>query len=122
MAKDTATKLLARVRELREARGLSQEAFAEKAAYVIRVMSERLLGLGASWELVTAADVYTAHSIQPILETILRPGLSVAARQGVHLIHARPPIVDIEFEMDLRGVCTEELRFSSVDTGLVLTQ
>ena len=31
MANDTATKLLARVKELREARGLSQEAFAEKA-------------------------------------------------------------------------------------------
>ena len=31
VANDTATKLLARVKELREARGLSQEAFAEKA-------------------------------------------------------------------------------------------
>lgn len=31
MANDTATKLLARVKERREARGLSQEAFAEKA-------------------------------------------------------------------------------------------
>ncbi len=31
VANDTATKLLARVKEIREARGLSQEAFAEKA-------------------------------------------------------------------------------------------
>ncbi len=31
MAKDIAKRLLARVRELREARGLSQEAFAERA-------------------------------------------------------------------------------------------
>lgn len=31
MANDTATRLLARVKEFREARGLSQEAFAEKA-------------------------------------------------------------------------------------------
>lgn len=31
MANDTAKRLLARVRELREARGLSQEAFAERA-------------------------------------------------------------------------------------------
>ena len=31
VANDTATRLLARVKELREARGLSQEAFAEKA-------------------------------------------------------------------------------------------
>ena len=31
MANDTATRLLARVKELREACGLSQEAFAEKA-------------------------------------------------------------------------------------------
>lgn len=31
MTNDTATKLLARIKELREARGLTQEAFAEKA-------------------------------------------------------------------------------------------
>ena len=31
MANDTATRLLARVKEFRKARGLSQEAFAEKA-------------------------------------------------------------------------------------------
>lgn len=31
VANDTATRLLARVKELREARGLSQEAFAEQA-------------------------------------------------------------------------------------------
>jgi len=31
VANDTATKLLARVKKLREARGLSQEAFSEKA-------------------------------------------------------------------------------------------
>jgi transcriptional regulator with XRE-family HTH domain len=31
VANDTATRLLARVKEFREARGLSQEAFAEKA-------------------------------------------------------------------------------------------
>lgn len=31
MANDTATRLLARIRELREARGLTQESFAERA-------------------------------------------------------------------------------------------
>ena len=88
----------------------TSEAMAEKASYVMKVMRERLEGLGVSWELVTVVDIYTAHPIHPLMETILLPGLGAAARHGVHLFHTRPPIVDIEFEMDVRGVCCEKLR------------
>jgi hypothetical protein len=82
------------------------EAMAEKSAYVMQVMEDRLNGLGGSWDLVTAVDVYTAQPNHRVLETIVLPRLGVAARHGVRLFHAQPPIVDIEFEMDLRGVCS----------------
>lgn len=83
------------------------QAMSEKSTYVLQVMDERLKGLGVSWEAVTAVDVYTAQPIDPLIGKILLPGLGAAARHGLRLFHARPPIVDIEFEMDVRGVLTE---------------
>ena len=83
---------------------------AEKSGYVMQVMEDRLNGLGGSWEFVTAVDMYTVHSAPCALERTILPRLNVAARQGVHWFHSRPPVVDIEFEMDLRGVCCEDLQ------------
>jgi hypothetical protein len=79
-------------------------AMREKAAYVLGVMRERLHGLGADWPDVTATNIYTAFAIEPFLaDTILR-GVGPAAGHGVIWHLSRPPIVDIDFEMDMRGV------------------
>ena len=79
-------------------------AMGEKATYVLGVMRDRLHGLGGDWADVTAINVYTAHPIEPFLaDTILR-GIGPAAVHGVTWHLSRPPIVDIEFEMDVRGV------------------
>jgi hypothetical protein len=87
----------------------SLDAITEKAAYVLERMSERRLGLGASWEEVTAVDVYTVHDIFPLLQSQLIPATPAAARHGVRWHLTRPPIVDVEFEMDLRGVRVEQV-------------
>jgi hypothetical protein len=79
-------------------------AMAEKAAFVVGVMDERLRALGAGWTDVTAVNVYTAQPIESYLaDTILRR-LGAAAVHGVtwHLSH--PPVRDLAFEMDMRGV------------------
>jgi hypothetical protein len=82
----------------------SPDAMREKAAFVLGVMRDRLHGLGADWADVTAINVYTAHSIEPFLaDTILR-AVGAAAIHGVHWHLSRPPVVEIEFEMDMRGV------------------
>ncbi len=83
----------------------SPEAMAEKAAYVMGCMSERLGGLGVSWADVTAVDVYTVHDIFPFL----RSHILLSDRHGVRWHFARPPIVDVEFEMDVRGVREERI-------------
>jgi hypothetical protein len=83
---------------------VSADAMREKAAFVLGVMRDRLHGLGADWPDVTAINIYTAHPIEPFLaDTILR-GVGAAAIHGVHWHLSRPPVVDIEFEMDMRGV------------------
>jgi hypothetical protein len=81
-------------------------AMEEKAAFVLGVMEERLLGLGGDWELVHTADVYTVHPLGAIAGQVWNK-LGPAACHGFRWYQARPPVVEIEFEMDLRGTRTE---------------
>jgi hypothetical protein len=87
----------------------SAEALLEKAQVVMHVMSDRLAGLGATWDQVTAIDVYTAHSLAPLVEGAILPKLGGAALHGVHWYYSRPPIAGLEFEMDLRCVWQDGL-------------
>jgi len=41
------------------------------------------------------------------METLVLPGLPAARRHGVTWYYARPPVIDIEYEMDLQGVVTQ---------------
>ena len=71
------------------------------------IMQERMRALGAEWPRVTTIDVYTAQPIHGFLvEEILRPA-GAAAIHGVRWFPSRPPILGLEFEVDLRGVLRE---------------
>jgi hypothetical protein len=78
-----------------------------KAEFVLGLMQHRLAGLGVNGEHVTGIDVYTLHDIHRLMKDPLLDRLPAACRFGVQWHYARPPIIDIEFEMDLRGVRTE---------------
>jgi hypothetical protein len=83
------------------------EAMTEKAAHVMRTMGQRVDGLQVTWSDVTRVNVYTVHAVRAYLcEVILAP-LAETSVHGVHWHYARPPIVGLEFEMDLRGVRCE---------------
>lgn len=86
---------------------VSPEAMAEKARCVVQIMNTRLTGLGARHEQLTMIDVYTAHDLRSSLADILIPEIPAAAAAGIRWFYSRPPIVDIEFEMDMRGVRRE---------------
>ena len=79
-----------------------------KAAFVMDLMEHRLHGLGADWSLVNAIEVYTVHSLDTILPEVVLTRAGPAGAHGVRWHYTRPPITDIEFEMDLRGTQTEE--------------
>ncbi len=87
----------------------SPDALIAKAECVAEIMNSRLKGLGGSSELLTTIDVYTAHSLLPLLEGVLETRIPAIARLGVHWFHSQPPVVDIEFEMDMRGVVREDV-------------
>lgn len=85
----------------------SRVAMAEKATFVLDLMENRLRGLGVDWTHVTAADVYTVHSLDHLVPDLVMGRLGPAGIHGIRWFPSRPPIAAIEFEMDLRGVRTE---------------
>jgi hypothetical protein len=85
----------------------SPAAMCEKATYVVGVMQSRIERLGVAWENVTAIDVYTVQPIEAALGPVLLDAIGAATARGIHWYHARPPIDELEYEMDARGVRTE---------------
>ena len=90
------------------ARGdVSPKGLREKARFVLGEMERRFSALGFAWHDTTATQVYTVHDFYPFLaEEIVRRG---AARSGLTWHFARPPIIELEYEMDCRGVRHERV-------------
>ena len=83
----------------------SPDAILEKARYVLGEMERRLAALGFAWRDTTATQVYTVHDLHPFLaDEIVRRG---AARVGLTWHYARPPVRELEYEMDCRAVAVE---------------
>ena len=85
----------------------SPDAMREKARHVVGIMEERLVGLGAGWDELTATDVYTVYLLEGLLEDAVLPTIGPAARHGLVWIPSRPPVRELEFEMDMRAVRTQ---------------
>lgn len=90
------------------ARGdVSVEGLRAKARFVLGEMERRLSALGFGWQDTTATQVYTVHDLYPVLaDEIVRCG---AARAGLTWHFARPPVIELEYEMDCRGVRRERV-------------
>ncbi len=87
----------------------SSEAMIQKASFVMDLMETRLNGLGADWSKVTNVDIYTVHALERILPEVILRRIGSAGALGVCWFFSRPPIIGIEFEMDVRGVRAEEI-------------
>jgi hypothetical protein len=86
-------------------RDLSPDGLREKVKFTVGVMEDRLATFGFSWRETTAAQAYTIHDFHPVMtDELARRG---AARSGLTWHFARPPVVDLEFEMDCRRVARE---------------
>lgn len=85
----------------------SPAGMAEKAARVMAIMQERLFGLGMAWSDVTTVNVYTASTNADWLAPQLLAQMGADAVHGIHWHLSRPPIIGLDFEMDLRGTSTK---------------
>jgi hypothetical protein len=85
----------------------SPDAMREKAGYVLGEMERRLATLGFAWADTTASQVYTVHDLYPFLaDEIARRG---AIHAGLTWHYARPPVRELEYEMDCRGIVDERV-------------
>jgi hypothetical protein len=78
-----------------------------KARFVLDKMESRLAGLGASWRDVTGTQAYTVHDIHAILREEIVPRTGNGG--GLTWHYCRPPIEELEYEMDVRAVAVERL-------------
>ncbi len=85
----------------------SPAGLVEKARFVVDEQQRRLELLGFTWADVTATHVYSVHDIRPALVEQVVPRR--AAPAGLTWHFCRPPVVDVEYEMDCRGVTRERV-------------
>jgi hypothetical protein len=78
-----------------------------KARAVLGEMERRLVAVGAIWRDTTAVQLYTVYDPHPFLgDELVRRG---AMRHGVTWHFCRPPVVELDYEMDCRGVAVERV-------------
>jgi hypothetical protein len=80
----------------------SMDGLREKVRFVMAEMERRLAALGFGWSDALATQAYTVHDIGPLV------GPEIASRgagaDGLTWHFCRPPVVNIEYEMDVHGV------------------
>ena len=86
-------------------RDLSPDGLKEKVRFTVGSMEERLGTFGFGWKDTTDVQAYTVHDFHPVLvDELVRRG---ATRSGLTWHFARPPVIDLEYEMDCRRVTRE---------------
>ena len=86
-------------------RDLGADGLKEKVGFTVREMESRLDAFGFGWKDTTGVQAYTVHDFHPVMtEELVRRG---ATRSGLTWHFARPPVVDLEYEMDCRRVTRE---------------
>jgi hypothetical protein len=78
-----------------------------KARCVLDTMERRMAGLGVSWRNATATQVYSVHDIHAVLGKEILPRAGNGG--GLTWHYCRPPIEELEYEMDVRGVAVERV-------------
>jgi hypothetical protein len=86
-------------------RDLSADGLEEKVRFTVGSMEERLGEFEYRWKDTTTVQAYTVHDFHPVVvDELVRRG---AMRSGLTWHFARPPVVDLEYEMDCRRVARE---------------
>ena len=86
-------------------RDLSPDGLKEKVRATVGAMESRLTVFGHEWKDTTAAQAYSIRDFHPVVaDELVRHG---AMHSGLTWHYARPPVIDLEYEMDCRRVMRE---------------
>jgi hypothetical protein len=83
----------------------SPEGLREKVEYVVEEMERRLHLLGFSWKDAVSTQLYTVQNIGHLIGEVL--AARGAGEGGLAWTYARPPVIGLEYEMDVRGPARE---------------
>ena len=83
----------------------SQSGLQLKVEFVIQEMEKRLKSLGFTWNDVAYTQAYSVHNIGGLVESLLASRGFM--RNGLSWHFARPPVMGLDFEMDLRGAVNQ---------------
>jgi hypothetical protein len=86
---------------------ISPSGMLEKAKYVLGEMERRMSAFSGTWDQTTGAQLYTVRDVYALLESEL--GRRGVFRNGLTWHFNRPPVVDLEYEMDCRRVHVERV-------------
>jgi hypothetical protein len=89
---------------------LSPQGLSAKVQFVLQTMRQRCAGLGGDWTRLSAAQIYTTQNFHPLVESQL--GDAGLTKNGLSWHFCKPPIIGLEFEMDVRSVLSEVLLLS----------
>jgi hypothetical protein len=82
----------------------SPRGLTEKVRYVVHRIDQQLADLGVSWAQATQIGAYAVHPIGQQIAEVILPMVGPAARQGVTWHFVLPPVVGLDFELDVRGL------------------
>lgn len=84
---------------------VSSDAIREKVRFVVDSMEHRLKALGFSWKDAASTQAYTVQNIGELLaEEFAARG---TIERGLTWHFSRPPVIGLEFEMDVRGTARD---------------
>ena len=91
------------------ARGdISTNGLRQKLTKELANVDHALEELGVDWSGVTDFVVFTVHNIHPLVRELLLPRIGAAKNFGIHWYYCRPPIKELEIEIQVRG-CSRDL-------------
>jgi hypothetical protein len=85
----------------------SPAAMLEKAKFVLAEMERRMSAFSGDWSQTTGAQLYTVQDVYALLESEL--GRRGVFRNGLTWHFNRPPVENLEYEMDCRRVHIERV-------------
>ena len=83
----------------------SPEGMRDKVGFVVAEMERRLGLLGYSWQDAVTTQAYTVQNIGHLVGEAL--AVRGACEGGLVWYYARPPVLGLEYEMDVRGAARE---------------
>lgn len=80
----------------------SPDGLREKILYVVDEMQRRMFALGFDWADATSTQAYTVYNIGTLVgELLIERG---TMESGLTWVYSRPPVIGLDFEMDVRGL------------------